>query len=321
MFIALGLKAQRPNLLKDTLGVCLGDSSFVEIKQQLDNTVSIQWTTPYGIITNTKKVKAQLRGKYYVRLSSPLYASPVSDSTYVNVFPKPKRLLRDTIICKGRSVILDARNTGVQYLWNTFETAQKIKVDNPGRYWVSMFNGGCNVIDTVFVKAVQGSGVVVNNDVTFCLNDESRIVSIKANPGTKILWSTGATSSSIYAIKEGVYWVRTEINNCGAQVDTVRVKFKVCECEMMIPNSFTPNEDNRNDYFYPVMQCDYSYFSMIISDRWGNTVFTTNNVNARWDGRFKGNLCPEDIYIYQIESIEKGGDKKQVRKGHISLFR
>lgn len=315
------LWAQRPNLLRDSLGFCFGDSSYVEIKQQLDNNVSIQWTTPHGIITNTKKVKAQLKGKYYVRLSSPLYVAPVFDSTYVYIYPRPKVQLRDTIICKGRSVILDAKNPGVQYLWNTFETTQKIKVDNPGRYWVSMFNGGCNVIDTVYIKAVQGSGVSVQNDVTFCLNDETRIISVKTNPGTKVLWSTGATSGSIYAIKEGVYWVKTEINNCGAQVDTIKVKFKVCECEMIIPSSFTPNEDNRNDYFSPVMQCDYNYFSITISDRWGNTVYTSSSVNARWDGRFKGNLCPEDIYIYHIESIEKGSDKKQVRNGHISLFR
>lgn len=90
---------------------------------------------------------------------------------------------------------------------------------------------------------------------------------------------------------------------------------------MIIPNSFTPNEDNRNDYFFPVLQCDYSYFNLTITDRWGNTVYSSNNTNGKWDGRFKGNLCPEDIYIYRIESTEKGTDKKLVRNGHISLFR
>ena len=239
----------------------------------------------------------------------------------VNIFSKPKLVLRDTIICKGRSIILDAKNPGMQYLWNTFETTQKIKIVNPGRYWVALINGSCNTVDTVYIKPLQGSGVVLNREATFCMNEEIRIISVKVNPGTKIQWSTGATSASIYAIKEGNYWVKTEMNNCGAQVDTIRVKLKVCECEMMIPNSFTPNEDNRNDYFFPVAQCDYSYYMMTITDRWGNTVFTTNNIAAKWDGRFKGNLCPEDIYIFKIESTEKGGDKKSIRSGHISLFR
>ena len=75
---------------------------------------------------------------------------------------------------------------------------------------------------------------------------------------------------------------------------------------MIIPNSFTPNEDNRNDYFYPVLQCEYSYFKITIMDKWENTVFTSNSVNGKWDGRFKGNLCPEEMYVYRIESVEKG---------------
>lgn len=313
--------SQKFNLLRDSIGFCVGDSAFVEIKQPLDNTTSVQWTTPYGIITNTKRVRARKAGKYYVKLSSPQFATSLMDSSEVSIYAKPKCYLRDTIICKGRAIVLDAKNPGMQYFWNTFETTQKIKIENPGRYWVAITNGNCNNIDTVYVKAVQGSGVVVNNEATFCLNDENRIISIKANPGTKILWSTGATSQSIYAIKDGTYWVKTEVNNCGAQVDTIKVKLKVCECEMMIPNSFTPNEDNRNDYFFPVAQCEYSYYMMSITDRWGNSVFTTNNINNKWDGRFKGNLCPEDIYIYRIESTEKGSDKKLVRNGHISLFR
>jgi gliding motility-associated-like protein len=315
------LYAQKYRLLRDSIGFCQGDSAFVEIKQQLDNSTSIVWTTPSGIITNTKKVRARKAGKYYVKLSSPQFVSPMIDSSIVSIYTRPRLYLRDTVICKGKSVVLDAKNPGMHYLWNTFETTQKIKVESPGRYWVVITNGSCNSFDTVYIKPVQGSGVSVNNEATFCLNEENRIISVKANPGTRILWSTGATSQSIYAIKEGTYWVRTEINNCGAQVDTIKVKLKVCECEMMIPNSFTPNEDNRNDYFFPVAQCEYSYYMMTITDRWGNTVFTTNNITAKWDGRFKGNLCPEDIYIFRIESTEKGSDKKLVRNGHISLFR
>lgn len=313
--------SQKYNLLRDSVGFCQGDSAFVEIRIQLEDITSITWTTPSGIITNTKKVRARRPGKYYVRLTSSQLTAPLLDSSIVTIYNKPKLFLRDTIICKGKSIVLDAKNQGMQYLWNTFETTQKIKITNPGRYWVAIINGNCNTVDTVYIKPVQGSGVTVNSEATFCVNDENRIISIKANPGTKILWSTGAKSSSIYAIKEGTYWVKTEINNCGAQVDTIKVKLKVCECEMMIPNSFTPNEDNRNDYFFPVAQCEYSYFMMTISDRWGNTVFTTNNINSKWDGRFKGNLCPEDIYIFRIESTEKGGEKKVIRNGHISLFR
>ena len=308
------------NLLMDTLGVCQGDSGYVEIKHQFENNVSITWTTPEGIITNTKKVRANKEGKYFVKVSAPQFYS-MMDSTGVRIDARAKLLLRDTSLCKGKTLALDARNSGMHYFWNTFETTQKITITNPGRYWVVISNGSCISIDTVYVKQIQGNGVQVPNEAIFCLNDEIKVISIKIAPGTKVLWSTGATSASTYAFKEGNYWVRTETKNCGVQLDTIKVKLKVCECEMMVPNSFTPNEDNRNDFFFPVMQCEYSYYTITITDRWTNTVFSSNNINAKWDGRFKGNLCPEDIYVYKIESIEKGSEKRLVRNGHISLFR
>lgn len=200
--------SQKTKLLKDSVGFCQGDSAFVELRQSIDNITSITWTTPWGIVTNTKKIRAQKPGKYYVKITSQLSATPIYDSCVVTIFSKPKLVLRDTVICKGRSIILDAKNPGMQYLWNTFETTQKIKITNPGRYWVALINGNCNTVDTVYIKPLQGSGVVLNREATFCMNEEIRIISVKVNPGTKIQWSTGATSASIYAIKEGNYWVK-----------------------------------------------------------------------------------------------------------------
>ena len=313
--------AQKINLLPDTLNVCSGDSSYVEIKQRFDRNTSFNWTTPYSIINNTKKVKALKPGMYYVKISSAQFSSPQLDSAFVKINIKPKPLLRDTQICKGKIMWLDARNSGMRYLWNNGEITQKIKIESGGNYWVKISNGNCSVTDSVYIKTLQTSNVGIANEVSFCLNEENKLLQVKVNPGTKILWSTGATTGGIYINKEGTYWVKSENNQCGSQTDTIKVKLKVCECEMLIPNSFTPNEDNRNDYFFPVLQCEYSYYTLMITDRWGNIVFSTNNVNAKWDGRFKGNLCPEDIYVYRIESTERVTEKKQVRNGHISLFR
>lgn len=290
------------------------------VLKNVDKNATIQWTTPYqGLIYNTKKIPVDRHGKYYVKIA--LGGKTVLDSTFTKRYTKPKIMLRDTLLCKGRPLLLDAKNSGMRYQWNTDETSQKIKVETSGRYWVRIINKGCTVTDTVNVKFLQGTVTNFNQEASFCLSDENKTLSIKPTPGTKILWSTGAVYSSISISKEGIYWVKTENKSCGQQTDSVRVKLKACDCEMLIPNSFTPNEDNRNDYFYPVVQCEYSYFSMTISDKWGNTVFFTNNINSKWDGRFKGNLCPEEVYVYRIESMEKGSDKKLPRTGHVSLFR
>lgn len=306
--------------MPDTSGFCAGDTARLEIKDKFDKNAFIQWQTPFGIIENSKKItNIKLGGKYHLKVVS--LNKTYLDSTFVKLYPKPKLSLRDTVLCKGKMFFLDAKNPGLKYTWSTGETSQKIKVENTGNYWVKINNSGCISSASVSVKLLLGSVVNFNSETLFCLSEQNKVLSIKPTSGTKIMWNTGATSSSITVTKEGTYWVTTENKNCGTQTDSVRVKLKACDCEMIIPNSFTPNEDNKNDYFFPVLQCEYSYFVMTISDKWGNTVFTTNNVNGKWDGRFKGNLCPEDNYVYQIESSEKGSDKKLVRKGHISLFR
>ena len=308
-------------MLPDTTGFCSSDSVVIEIKQSLDKNASTEWRgKSIGIIYNTKKIKVKNQlEKYYLKVVSG--KNSYIDSTVVKPYLKPKLNLHDTTLCKGKELVLDANNPGLRYVWSTDEITQKIKVDNSGSYWVKVINLGCTVTDTVKVKFLSDVILGFNPEMAFCLSDEVKTLSVKVNPGTKILWNTGASSQSVNAVSDGVYWVKTSSKNCGTQIDSVHVKLKACDCEMLIPNSFTPNEDNRNDYFFPVLQCDYSYYKITICDKWENTVFTSTNINSKWDGRFKGNLCPEELYIYRIESIEKGNDKKVVRSGKISLFR
>lgn len=292
---------------------------MLELKK-VDKNATIQWTTPYqGLIYNTKRIPVDRHGKYYVKIS--FAGKIIIDSTYTKVYTKPKINLRDTVLCKGRGLVLDAKNPGMRYLWNTEETTQKIKIETNGRYWVKIVNRGCMVTDSINVKFLQGTALNFSSEMSFCLSEENKTLSVKPIPGTKILWSTGSIYPSITINKEGTYWVKTQNKNCGEQTDSVKVKLKACDCEMLIPNSFTPNEDNRNDYFFPVLQCEYTFYTLTISDKWGNMVFYTNNINGKWDGRFKGNLCSEEVYVYRIESIEKGSDKKTPRTGFVSLFR
>lgn len=320
MLFAINLFSQK-NLLPDTIGFCIGDSMIIELKQTFEKNASTEWRgKSIGIIYNTKKIKVKNQlEKYYLKVISG--KTTYLDSTVVKMYSKPKRFLRDTTLCKGKMLTLDAKNSGLLYFWSTGETTQKIKVENANNYWVKITNLGCTVVDTAKVKFLPGAITGISNEATFCLSEENKTLNVKVNPGTKVLWNTGSTSPSITVTNDGIYWIRSESKNCGQQTDSIKVKLKACDCEMLIPNSFTPNEDNRNDYFFPVLQCEYSYFKMTILDRWENIVFSTISTKGKWDGRYKGNLCSEETYIYQIESIEKATGKKVPRFGQITLFR
>jgi gliding motility-associated-like protein len=314
------LASAQKNLLPDTTGVCIGDSAILTLPSSLDKKVKIMWITPRNIEYNTKRVNAgKFPGKYIVQITDG--GKIIKDSTVVVYVNRPKLNLRDTTVCRGVTLVMDVKIPTYKYLWNTNETTQRIRIDNSGKYWVNVSNKGCSYTDTFRVVIAPGIQTSFQNEVTYCLSEEQKPLKVTVPAGTKILWNTGSTANGINATKEGWYWVKTENKICGTRYDSVNVKLKACDCEMLIPNSFTPNDDNKNDYFFPILQCEYSYFSFTVFDKWGNQIYTTNSTNGKWDGRFKGNFCDEDIYVYKIESTEKGTDKKVNRSGRVSLIR
>ena len=63
------------------------------------------------------------------------------------------------------------------------------------------------------------------------------------------------------------------------------------ECDILIPNGFSPNGDGINDYF-EVELCDMGWLKVEIYNRWGNLIFEKENsgtiewstINDLWDG-------------------------------------
>ncbi len=88
-------------------------------------------------------------------------------------------------------------------------------------------------------------------------------------------------------------------------------------------NVFTPNNDNRNDYFsidVEVNPC-YDTFNVMIYDRWGKKVFESSDPLFKWDGTnmFSGSVPPEGTYFYIIDASFK--DIPYRKTSSISLFR
>ena len=87
-----------------------------------------------------------------------------------------------------------------------------------------------------------------------------------------------------------------------------------------IPNSFTPNGDGINDFFYVVSE-DIVSEQMFIYNRWKTLICTWNYVGGKWDGKnYKGILCPPGVYSYIYEAKSLDG-KKHLKKGSVTLVR
>jgi len=97
------------------------------------------------------------------------------------------------------------------------------------------------------------------------------------------------------------------------------------EARVFMPNIFSPNGDQTNDFFFPVSnQSDLPVLYMYIYDRWGNEVFAIENSAMGeqgffWDGSHKGRQLNEGVYIYRLAYMAEG--EVIVLTGDVTLAR
>ncbi len=91
--------------------------------------------------------------------------------------------------------------------------------------------------------------------------------------------------------------------------------------KIYVPNCFTPNGDNMNDIFIPVIGfIEPSSYTLRIFDNTGTPVITITNPAEGWDGKKKKHPCQEGVYMYVINCKASNGDDSQV-SGTVSLIR
>jgi len=61
-------------------------------------------------------------------------------------------------------------------------------------------------------------------------------------------------------------------------------------------------------------------YKISIYNRWGQLVFTTTDLNKKWDGKFNGEYCPAGQYIY-YSTFKSPENDIQVYEGSIMLLR
>ena len=90
--------------------------------------------------------------------------------------------------------------------------------------------------------------------------------------------------------------------------------------ELYTPTGFTPNNDGRNDTFFPfpVGVKTLNYFR--VYNRWGQVMFSTTTLNKGWDGKFGGVDQPTGVYVWMAEGVTLDG-QKITRKGSVTLIR
>jgi gliding motility-associated-like protein len=93
------------------------------------------------------------------------------------------------------------------------------------------------------------------------------------------------------------------------------------EFAFFIPNAFTPNSNGLNDMFSG-QGINIKEFEMMIFDRWGNLIFTTDKLEEQWDGRANGGqeIAQQDVYVYVVNILDMFGLAHKFI-GHVTLIK
>jgi len=201
----------------------------------------------------------------------------------------------------------------------TFTLPDNSVVRDSGTYYVSYrTTRGCDSILFFRVNIDKSLKEFTVGEDTCMLNQASTV--LRATPGYKsYTWmGTSTTLDTFRVYSTGVYWAKVS-NACGNKTDSVAI-FDQCEFPIHIPNAFTPNGDNVNDYFGIPDQNKNRLIELRIYNRWGQLVFETKTKSNKWDGKFKNIPQQTGLYIYDLVMAGLSG-KRITHKGTVMLLR
>ncbi len=122
---------------------------------------------------------------------------------------------------------------------------------------------------------------------------------------------------------EGTYDIKLIVTSDKYCVDSMTLASEVYVLpygRVIFPNAFTPNGDGKNDLFLPADYGAIKNYEFYIYNRWGEQVFESFDPDEGWDGKFKGELVPQDVYVWMIKGVYKNGTPFS-DAGNVTLLR
>jgi PKD repeat protein len=211
------------------------DKNITEIKPNI-------LTSGYGLLWDDNSTISPrtiaAKGKYWLRIKNSNCES--FDTINVDFLKKPYVSLgNDTILCNDASIDLDATDINAKkYLWNDGITQAKRAVNKKGDYSVKLDNACGTFTDGIKIGMLYDPIPWLGKDTTICMGDT--ILLNASVPNTNFYkWNDNSSSPIKKVFEVGKYSV--EVGNLCGNFDTfINVATKNCDCNIYMPNVFSP---------------------------------------------------------------------------------
>jgi gliding motility-associated-like protein len=284
-------------------------------------------------VDNLSNVSFSQTGIHYIRLIA-RETGGCSDTLTkkFTINPNPEFMISgDSVICAGqKSVSLSVKkNSGDKIRWSpttglsdpsAFTLTANPKVSTT--YTAKLTNSyGCTTshMKTILVNEPFDFTRIPLNDTSIYLGETIQMTVKTRSSNVTYRWSPAddlscfhcsnpwvtPTSSATYTVelKDGCFDVIEKFN--------IEV---ISDFYLEAPSAFSPNGDSYNDLFRFEAK-NITNFELKIFNRWGEIVFSTNDINHGWDGNVNGHAQNIDTYKYLVKAetihgykFEKSGE-------------
>ncbi len=305
--VIVNVNSQPLNLqLNDTSVLCANDSvNLWALVSGGTPQYYYTWNTGYttsGIIVNPSSTTT-----YSVTVTDSCGVDTVFQQVTVTVPQYPQLTVSypdQTLDCPGDTKWLTANvNGGVgygyTYNWTWISGNSNDSTINSGQvfdtaYYVIEVTDPCNetASDTVWVFAPKYDSIMIStDDQLICPGNIIDLTSqITGGTGDYVYsWSGSgdiqngnSNNATVIPSDAGTYTIEVE-DNCGNK-NTAEIQVKFDDCEITIPNVFTPNGDGMNEFFYIVNLDKHPNSKLVIFNRWGKKIYESSDYQNDWNG-------------------------------------
>lgn len=317
---------------------CFGDTSgtaSVQIISEGTPPLNIEWSTG----NNSQLINNLSQGVYSV-LVTDTNGCTTTDTVYINAPPLIQHEIAvQHITCFGfndgaLSVVI---NGGIPPFLTSFDVGPFISnflyydLTQGMHQLVIKDQNECIIVEPIVIEEPSDWSISVGNDTTTAIGSTVNLeVQIHGTPAgmPDIKWSDNACDQCMERTVEtlsDITLVATAIDENGCiREDEITIKLDRSR-NVFIPNVFSPNDDNLNDYFVIYSTSIIEIEELSIYDRWGNKVFQNfifqpNVEVGSWDGMWHGSRMGPAVFTYKAIVRYKDG-LNEVLYGDVTVVR
>jgi gliding motility-associated-like protein len=314
--------------------ICLGDELQLIFNTSPDATYTWTSTDPdFGEVEDGNLVVSPDTTTTYFLTAEFGDCGPVQEELTIEVVGEVSLELfpEATTICEGDAVQIEAVAEGGSsvevFVWTGSDGSEiegsviEVSPTETTTYTLNYFDGnGCNnLTESVTINVEEGvlvEGIFQTPADTVLQGDQVTLFvevsgSFEPNELT-FTWFAGeeevASGQGLTEIQQtlpeaGMFDYTVVVSTPTGCTYTVQGTVEVLPLEFVMPNAFTPNNDDQNDFFNFVSVFSNDLFTVRefkVYNRWGQLVYDNETPDTGWDGSFNGTPQPSEVYYYFI---------------------